>query len=140
MSDHIIHYTGNRSPLLLDSITSDGVAVDLTGATVKFQMRAVGSTTLKVDTVLFSDLDVYETHSPDYLRDVRKKAADLGIEIHAGTGSICPTSKAFNSKLGKAEEHLAHIRQRRRSVRQQRVVEFAQHEGGALRGLLLLAS
>lgn len=64
--------------------------------------------TLKVDTVLFSDLDVYETHSPDYLRDVRKKAADLGIEIHAGTGSICPTSKAFNSKLGKAEEHLAH--------------------------------
>ena len=57
--------------------------------------------TLKVDTVLFSDLDVYESHSPDYLGDVRKKAADLGIEIHAGTGSICPTSKAFNSKLGR---------------------------------------
>jgi len=50
MSNNIIHYTNNRSPSLLDTITSDGVAVDLTGSTVKFQMRLVGSTTLKVDT------------------------------------------------------------------------------------------
>lgn len=50
MPSHIIHYTGNRSPSLTDTITSDGVAVNLTGCTVKFQMRAVGSTTLKVDT------------------------------------------------------------------------------------------
>src|SRR5262252_6799853 len=56
--------------------------------------------TLKVDTVLFSDLDVYESQSSGYLGDIRRKATDLGIEIHAGTGSICPTSKAFNSKSG----------------------------------------
>ena len=35
---------------MLDTITTDGVAVDLTSATVKFQMRLVGAATLKVDT------------------------------------------------------------------------------------------
>src|SRR6266699_249848 len=49
MPSHILHYTNTRSPSLLDTITSDGVAVDLTGTTVKLQMRAVGSSTLKVD-------------------------------------------------------------------------------------------
>lgn len=48
--DHIIHFVGNRSPSLSDTITSDGVAVNLTGATVKLQMRPVGASTLKVDT------------------------------------------------------------------------------------------
>jgi len=50
LSSHITHYNGNRSPSLTDTITSDGVAVNLTGCTVKFQMRLVGSNTLKVDT------------------------------------------------------------------------------------------
>lgn len=39
-----------RSPSLTDTLTVDGVAFDLTGSTVKFKMRAVGSATLKVDT------------------------------------------------------------------------------------------
>ena len=38
---------------------------------------------------------------------MKAKAADLGIQIHAGTWSICPTSKAFKNKWGTAEEHLA---------------------------------
>lgn len=46
---HLVRYVGNRSPSITDTITSGGVAVDLTGSTVKFRMRAVGSTTLKVD-------------------------------------------------------------------------------------------
>ena len=29
---------------------------------------------LKVDTVLFSDLDVYESHDEKYLKDIRRKA------------------------------------------------------------------
>src|SRR6266566_2446897 len=49
MPSHILHYTNTRSPSLLDTITSDGVAVDLTGTTVKLQMRAVGTSTLKID-------------------------------------------------------------------------------------------
>lgn len=81
-----------------------------------FSIRALGwkapqlldyAAGLNVDTILFSDLDVYESHAPDYLKDLRKKADDLGLEIQAGTGGICPSSNAFNDKWGTAEEHLA---------------------------------
>lgn len=60
----------------------------------------------KCDTILFSDLDVYESHDEAYLRDLKKKADDLGLQIHAGTGSICPTSKTYNNKWGDAITHL----------------------------------
>ena len=62
---------------------------------------------LQVDTVLFSDLDVYESHSENYLTDLKKKAQDLQVEIQAGTGSVCPSSNTFNTRFGTAEEHLA---------------------------------
>lgn len=60
-----------------------------------------------VDTVLFSDLDVYESHDDAYLRDIKKQADDLGIEVQAGTGGICPSSTAWDGRFGTAEEHLA---------------------------------
>ena len=60
----------------------------------------------KVDTILFSDLDVFESFEDGYLKDIRKKADDLGIEVQAGTGGICPTAKRFNKKWGTAEELL----------------------------------
>ncbi len=63
--------------------------------------------TLKVDTIMLSDLGVYEKLDEQFLKTVRSKASDLGIQIHAGTGSICPTSKTFNNRFGTAEEHLA---------------------------------
>jgi sugar phosphate isomerase/epimerase len=81
-----------------------------------FSVRAMGwkapqlldyAARIKVDTALFSDLDVYENHSDAYLKDVKKKADDLGIEVLVGTGSICPSAKSFNSKYGTAEEHMA---------------------------------
>jgi len=81
-----------------------------------FSIRAMGwkapqlldyAAKLKVDTVLLSDLDVYESHGDAYLIDVKKKADDLGVEIQAGAGSICPSAKSFNTKFGTAEEHLA---------------------------------
>ena len=65
------------------------------------------ASSIGVDTVLLSDLDVYESHDPVYLARIRAQASDLGIEIHAGTGSICPSSKSFSKRLGSAEEHLA---------------------------------
>ncbi|MFT4547056.1 MAG: sugar phosphate isomerase/epimerase [Verrucomicrobiales bacterium] len=61
----------------------------------------------KVDTILFSDLDVFESFEAAYLKDVRKKADDLGIEVQAGTGSICPTATNFKDKWGTAEELLS---------------------------------
>jgi sugar phosphate isomerase/epimerase len=81
-----------------------------------FSVRAMGwkapqlldyAAKLKVDTALFSDLDVYENHSEAYLKEIKKKADDLGIEVQVGTGSICPSAKSFNTKYGTAEEHLA---------------------------------
>lgn len=60
----------------------------------------------KVDTVLFSDLDVYKDHADATLAEVRKKADDLGIEIQAGTGGICPTSGMWKNTWGTPAEHL----------------------------------
>lgn len=59
-----------------------------------------------LDSLLLSDLDVYKNHETKYLQQLKSKAADFGVVIHAGTGSICPTAKRFNDKWGTAEEHL----------------------------------
>jgi len=63
--------------------------------------------TLKLDSLFLTDLDVYESFEPGYLRDLKKKAADNGLFIYAGSWSICPTSNSFKKKWGTAEEHLA---------------------------------
>jgi sugar phosphate isomerase/epimerase len=62
---------------------------------------------LKLDSILISDLDAYDSLEDSALKEVRAKAEHLGIQIHAGTWSICPTSKFFKNKWGSAEEHLA---------------------------------
>lgn len=81
-----------------------------------FSIRAFGwkapqlldyAASLKVDSLFMSDLDVYESHDDSYLRNIRAKAKDLGLELHVGTGSVCPSSATFNKKFGTAEEHLA---------------------------------
>lgn len=61
---------------------------------------------LKADTLFITDLHPLESFEDGYLKDLRKKAADQGIEIWLGSWSICPTSKAFNKEWGTAEEHL----------------------------------
>jgi 3-oxoisoapionate decarboxylase len=61
---------------------------------------------LKVDTLLLSDLDVYESLEQDYLQKLRVQAERAGIELQAGTTSICPTSQSYNQKKwGQAEDH-----------------------------------
>jgi hypothetical protein len=61
---------------------------------------------LNVDTLLLSDLDVYESLDEDYLQGIRAQADRAGIELQAGTGSICPTSRSYNAgKWGPAEDH-----------------------------------
>src|SRR5881396_157454 len=62
---------------------------------------------LKLDSILISDLDSYVSLEDSVLKEVRAKAEQLGIQIHAGTWSICPTSKFFKKNWGTAEEHLA---------------------------------
>ncbi len=61
---------------------------------------------LQVDTLLLSDLDVYESLDDNYLGKIRAQAAQAGIELQVGTSSICPTSKSYDEKKwGKAEDH-----------------------------------
>jgi 3-oxoisoapionate decarboxylase len=81
-----------------------------------FAARAMGwkadalidyAASLHLDSLLISDLDALEKFDAGYLGGVRSKAADQGLGIHLGTWSICPTSKAFKSKWGTAEQHLA---------------------------------
>jgi len=62
---------------------------------------------LRLDSILISDLDAFENFDDAYLKGVRAKAKDLGVGIHVGTWSICPTSRAFKNNHGTAEEHLS---------------------------------
>jgi len=113
----------------LHSVTLTGAAVALAGKAQaqspgrkiklgfdNFSVRAFGwkapqlidyAASLKLDALLLSDLDVYESHSDGYLKEIKAKADHLGIEIHAGTGSICPSSKTFSNRFGGAEDLLA---------------------------------
>jgi len=61
----------------------------------------------KLDVMFFSDLKVFDSHEESYLRDLKKKADDLGLRLHLGTYSICPTSKSCTKDYGSPEEHLA---------------------------------
>src|SRR5262245_11135251 len=81
-----------------------------------FSVRAMGwkapalldyAASLKLDSILISDLDAYDSLEDAQLKQVKAKADALGIQIHAGTWSICPTSKFFKDKWGTAEEHLS---------------------------------
>ena len=81
-----------------------------------FSVRAMGwkadalidyGASLRLDSILISDLDAFESFEEAYLKKVGARAEEMGMKIHAGTWSICPTSKTFKNKWGTAEEHLA---------------------------------
>ncbi len=61
---------------------------------------------LKCDSLLISDLDAYESLDDAALRTVRAQAEAAGVQLYAGSWSICPTSKSFRPNRGTAEEHL----------------------------------
>jgi len=50
MPELLVWQVGNRLPSITETVTVDGVPFDLTGSTVKFKMREVGSSVLVVDT------------------------------------------------------------------------------------------
>ena len=81
-----------------------------------FSVRAMGwkapalidyAASLKTDSLFITDLDAFESLEEPYLKGLRSKATDAGLQIHVGTWSICPTSTSFKNKWGTAEEHLA---------------------------------
>ena len=62
--------------------------------------------TLQLDAVLFSDFDVYESLVDTDLRDLQRRAADLGLALYAGMLSICPGSVMFDPRRGSAAQQL----------------------------------
>ena len=60
---------------------------------------------LKTDSLFITDLMAFESFEDAYLNDLRKKAADVGIQIVLGSWSICPSSKSFKDTWGTAVEH-----------------------------------
>ncbi len=60
---------------------------------------------LKTDSLFITDLYAFESFEDNYLQDLRKMAADKGIQIELGSWSICPTSVSFKDTWGTAEEH-----------------------------------
>src|SRR5881396_1220172 len=81
-----------------------------------FSVRAMGwkapqlidyAAKLQTDSLFITDFDALESFDDDYLRGLKGKAADQGLQLHLGTWSICPTSTRFKNKWGTAEEHLS---------------------------------
>jgi sugar phosphate isomerase/epimerase len=62
---------------------------------------------LKTDSLFITDFYAFESFEESYLKRLRAKAADKGLQIQLGTWSICPTSTSFKKDWGTAEEHLA---------------------------------
>lgn len=107
---------GTGSPAVAQGLSGSNSKTPIPLGFDNFSVRAMGwkadalidyAASLKLDSILISDLDAYESFEEPYLKKVRAKAEGAGIQIHAGTWSICPTSKFFKDKWGTAEEHLA---------------------------------
>src|SRR5436190_23750220 len=80
-----------------------------------YSIRALGwkatqlleyAASLNLDTILLSDLDVFESQDESHLKEIKTRADDLGLEIQVGMLSICPGSKMFDPRRGTAEEQL----------------------------------
>ena len=80
-----------------------------------YALRALGwkapqlldyAASLGVDAILLSDLDVFENHSDAYLGEIKAKADALGIELQAGTLSVCRSSILWSDRFGAPEDHL----------------------------------
>src|SRR5450432_1831557 len=63
----------------------------------------------KARVVHFSEVRFIGSLDPENLRQVRRHAESLGIEVEIGMKSICPTSKMFDAKAGTAEEQLTRM-------------------------------
>ena len=62
-----------------------------------------------IKVVHFSEIRFMGSLEDDHLRKVRAHAEKLGIQVEIGMRSICPTSGAFDPKLGTAEEQIARM-------------------------------
>ena len=63
---------------------------------------------LECDSVFITDFGPFQGKVDDHsLGEIRRHAADRGIDLVLGSWSICPSSTTFKPDWGTAEEHLA---------------------------------
>ena len=60
-----------------------------------------------LDSLFITNLDAFENLDQNHLSEIKARATDHGLDLHAGTWSICPSAKRFRKDWGTAEEHLA---------------------------------
>ena len=61
------------------------------------------------DSLFISDLESFESLDEPVLRKLRDDVAARNMALHVGSWSVCPTSKAFRSQNGSAEEQLSRV-------------------------------
>jgi 3-oxoisoapionate decarboxylase len=64
---------------------------------------------MDLDAVQFSERGYFETLEESYLREVKARADEFGLEVNVGMLSICPTSTWFNDERGTAAEQLTEM-------------------------------
>lgn len=62
-----------------------------------------------LDVVQFSETSFFESLEEDYLKRVKARSDELGIEVNVGMLSICPTSTIFNDERGTAAQQLGEM-------------------------------
>jgi sugar phosphate isomerase/epimerase len=62
-----------------------------------------------LDVVHFSDMSSFESTETGFLRNVKRRADELGIGIEVGMDSICPTSTRFAPERGTVTEQLTEM-------------------------------
>lgn len=87
MANRLVWYVGNRNPPISENITVDGDAFDLSGSTVKLKMRAVGSSTLKVNTAATIDSAAAGTVHYDWATADVDTAGEFLVWWEVTTGS-----------------------------------------------------
>ena len=104
--------SANMSHLAFAATTSERPMLGLDN----FAVRGMGwkavqlidyAASINADSLFITDLDAFESFEAPYLASVKTHAREKQVNLHVGTWSICPTSKAFKPKWGTAEEHLA---------------------------------
>lgn len=73
--------------------------------------------TWNVKVVQFSEIRQLGSLEPEWLRKVRARADELGIDVEVGMRSICPTSATFDKEAGSAEDQLSRMVEAARTMR-----------------------
>jgi len=60
-----------------------------------------------LDAVLINNLPLFESLEEPYLRGLKERADECGLQIYMGAGSICENGGGFNDRYGDAETFLA---------------------------------